>query len=61
MIREPRPPLEPMRDETDLRRLLSAIAQWENRPHNQPGSDKTWIERLLEEDRRFYESAVRVR
>ena len=61
MIREPRPPLEPMHDEADLRCLLSAIAQWENRPHNKPGSDKTWIERLLEEDRRFYESAVRVR
>ena len=53
--------MEPMRDEADLRRLLNAIAQWENRPHNEPGSDKTWVERLLEEDGRFYESAVEVR
>ena len=61
MICGPKPPLEPMRTEADLRRLLNALAQWENRPHNQPDSDKTWVERLLEESRRFYASAVRLR
>ncbi len=61
MIREPRPPLEPMRDEADLRRLLNAVAQWENRPHNEPGSDKTWVERSQEEYREHYKLARRVR
>lgn len=40
---------------------LNAVAWVEQRPANQSGVDKTWVDDFLEEDRRHYESAVRVR
>lgn len=41
--------------------FLRAIVRWENAPHNQPGSDKSWVEELDAEWREHYRSAVRVR
>ena len=26
--------------------FLEAVRRWENAPHNRPGTDKTWVERL---------------
>ena len=42
-------------------RLLRAIRRWEDLPHNEPGSDKTWVEKLLNDSRQHYESAIKVR
>lgn len=60
---EPRPPLRARLTESEAayRHFLLAIIEWEKRPYNQPSADKTWVETLLEWDRRHYKSAVRVR
>ena len=41
--------------------FLRAIIRWENLPHNRPGEDKTWVERLDAEWREHYRRAVRIR
>ena len=41
--------------------FLEAVRRWENAPHNRPGTDKTWVERLIEEWHRHYRLARRVR
>jgi len=41
--------------------FLEAVRRWENAPHNQPGTDKTWVERLIKEWHRHYRLAKRVR
>lgn len=41
--------------------LLKAVERWESLPHNQPLSDKTWVEELLHDARRHFASAVRAR
>ena len=41
--------------------FLRAVRRWEDLPHNQPGQDKTWVERLDAEWREHYRRAVRVR
>jgi len=38
-----------------------AIRRWEDAPHNQPGQDKTWVDRLLADSRDHHRRAVRVR
>ena len=43
------------------REFVEAVRRWEDAPHNRPGTDKTWVERLVEESRRHHRSAVRVR
>ena len=41
--------------------FLEAVRRWENAPHNRPGTDKTWVERLVKESRRHHRLAKRVR
>jgi len=41
--------------------FLHALRWWENAAHNRPGSDKSWIERLVENSRRHHRSARRIR
>lgn len=41
--------------------FLRAVIEWENAPHNQPGQDKSWVEKLDAEWREHYQSAVRIR
>jgi len=41
--------------------FLRAIIRWENAPHNQPGQDKSWVEKLVASTRDHYRRAVRVR
>jgi len=41
--------------------LLDSVRRWESRPHNQPLSDKTWVEKLLNDAHRHFAAAIRVR
>jgi hypothetical protein len=38
-----------------------AVRRWENAPHNQPGADKTWVERLIADWSRHYRLARQIR
>ena len=41
--------------------FLRAVRRWEDAPHNQSGQDKTWVERLIAQDREHFRRAKRVR
>jgi hypothetical protein len=51
----------PRIDSSAHEKLLRAIRRWENLPHNAPGSDKTWVEKLLNDSQQHYKSAIRAR
>jgi len=54
--REWKPPPGPIALTKDYLRQVERV---EALPHNQPGEDKTWVERVDREDRSYFRSIVR--
>jgi hypothetical protein len=56
------PPMSQQKPKFELTEaFLRAIVRWENAPHNQPGTDKTWVEKLIAETRDHHRRALRIR